>query len=284
MVQLPVSKLKNVIILILALANILLLALVLPLRHQRMEQQSLAAQQLESLFSQYGVRLDTDHLPDDRVLYALEFSPEDDGALPAMKALLGDNVLVQDDSTRYLSLYRSELGQCQLSRGGSLEARLQSRPSVGDMSREVRELLEELGISVASVSLPQQRSAGIYTVVATQKLLEMPVFSSALTFTFHSGAVTRISGTAYFDTAGLVRTDDQACISCADALVAFLGSRDTLGWVGSAVVDVAQGYLRAETASAAVVRLIPGWRLTTDTGAFWINGITRGVTALDAGG
>ncbi len=277
----PVPKLKNLAILILALVNVLLLALVLPLRHERLQQRELAARELEALYARYGVSLDADALPDDQILYTLEFSPEDDAALPAMQALLGENVLVEDDSTRYLRLYRSELGTCQLARGGALEASLTGGGTADDLARDAAARLESMGLELASVSAPERRSAGVYTVTATQQLLGVPVFSSTLDCTFHNSAMTRIDGVAYFDTADLVRTDDVTCISCADALAAFLGSRDELGWVGGAVLDMTQGYLRAETASAAIVRLVPGWRLTTDTATFWINGVTREVTALE---
>ena len=125
---------------------------------------------------------------------------------------------------------------------------------------------------------------GVYSVTVVQQILEVPVFSAALRCTFHNGVLTRIEGTAYFDTTGLVRTDDVTCCTAADALVAFLGARSDLGWVGASVTAVTQGYYRAETASAAVVRLVPGWRIATDTGEFWVNGIDRHVSALSVDG
>ena len=277
----PASKVKNIFILILALANILLLLVVVPLRQEARRQASAAEEQLETLFARYGVSLDVEEIPETRTLYTVEFSPSDDAALPAMRALLGDLVLMEDDSTRYLRIYRSEEGTCQLSRTGSLEARLETRPAAGDLGQAARKELEEMGLSVAMVSPPNRKSAGVYTVTAVQELLEVPVFSAAVELTFRNGELRTLEGTAYFDTAGLVRTDDETCAAGADALVAFLGSRDALGWVGASVQDLRQGYVRAETASASVVRLTPGWRISTDTGDFWVNGITRQVTAME---
>lgn len=277
----PFPKLKNLMILILALVNVLLLCLVIPLSRERQSQRALAAAKLEALFERYDVKLDSAILPEERQLYTLEFSPDNDAALPAMQALLGRNVLVQDDSTRYLSLYRSNQGQCQLSRGGNLQARLTGQAALSDLTRGTASKMEAMGVETASVSLPNRKSAGIYIVTTVQQLLDVPVFSSALDFTYRNGVLTRVDGTVYFDTASMVRTDDTASITCADALVAFLGSRDQLGWVGGAVTNVAQGYLRVETASAAVVRLAPGWQITTDTGIFWVNGITREVQSLE---
>lgn len=279
----PFSKLKNLMILLLVLVNVLLLCIVVPLSRERRRQQELAAAELESLFAQYGVRLDSSKLPQGRPLYTLEFSPEENAALPAMAALLGEKaLLVQDDSTRYLSVYSSAQGTCQLSRGGSLSARLTERAAVTDLEASTAAELEAMGVSVASVALPIRNSAGIYTVTATQSLLNVPVFSSSLDFTYRNGVLTRIEGTVFLGDIALTRTDDVSAISCSDALVAFLGSRDALGWVGSAVTQVTQGYYRAETASAALVRLVPGWRISTDTGSFWVNGITREVSALDS--
>ena len=278
----PISKLKNIMILLLALVNVLLLALVLPLRQERLHQQALTEENLEALFARYDVDLDAGTLPDSRSLYTLEFSPEGDAALPAVQVLLGEMVLTQDDSTQYQSLYRSSLGQCQISRSGQLEARLTGRDAENDLSQAVADCLEAMGVEAASISIPTRTSAGVYTVRAVQQLLGVPVFSSTLEFTFHNSVLTRIDGTVFFDTSNLFRTDDVTCISCADALVAFLSSRDELGWVGSVILNVSQGYLRTETASATQVRLIPGWQVSTDTGSFWVNGITRQVSPLDA--
>lgn len=277
----PYSKVKNLLILILALVNALLLCLVLPLRHERMEQQEREARELEALFARSGVALAVGALPEERTLYTLEFSPDPEAALPAANALLGSAVLAQADSTPYLSLYTAASGRVELSRGGHLEARFYGRKSAGSVPGEVRALMEGMGLETAYVSEPARQSAGVYQVTAVQKLLEVPVFSSALDFIYRSGALTRLEGTAYFDTTGMCRLDDVACASCADALVAFLGSRDALGWVGAEVAGAGQGYLHVETASAAVVRLVPGWRIATDTGDFWVNGITREVSPLE---
>lgn len=277
----PYSKVKNLLILILALVNVLLLCLVLPLRHERMEQRALEERRLADLFSRSGVALLVGALPEERTLYTVEFSPDPEAALTAANALLGTDVLAQADSTPYLSLYTSSAGRVEISRGGNLEARFYGRKSAGSVPAEVHSLMEGMGLETAFVSEPARQSAGVYEVTAVQKLLGVPVFSSALAFIYRSGALTRLEGTAYFDTTGICRTDDVACSSCADALVAFLGSRDALGWVGAEVREARQGYLHMETASAAVVRLAPGWRISTDTGAFWVNGITREVSALE---
>lgn len=280
----PASKVKNIVILILALVNVLLLLLVIPLAREQQLQRAWAEDQLETLCLRYGIQLDAGELPETRTLYTVEFSPDSAASQPAMQALLGELVLMENDSTRYLQIYRSDQGSCQLSRDGALSARLQGRAAAGDLRASARAEAEAMGLGVAEVSQPERSSAGVYSVTVVQQILEVPVFSAALRCTFHNGVLTRIEGTAYFDTTGLVRTDDVTCCTAADALVAFLGARSDLGWVGASVTAVTQGYYRAETASAAVVRLVPGWRIATDTGEFWVNGIDRHVSALSVDG
>ena len=102
----------------------------------------------------------------------------------------------------------------------------------------------------------------------------MPVFGSRLTFTYAGQTLRAAAGTFYPESATVTRVSEDGCISCADALISLLASRDETGWVGSRIVSMEQGYLHAETATAAL-RFVPVWRIETDTAAFYVNGLTR---------
>ena len=58
-----------------------------------------------------------------------------------------------------------------------------------------------------------------------------------------------------------------------------LAGRDALGWVGSAVTELTLGYLPSENAGTGM-RFVPVWRIETDAGSFYVNGITREITPL----
>ena len=122
--------------------------------------------------------------------------------------------------------------------------------------------------------------AGVYTVTAWQSVLDVPVLSGGLTLTYSNNCLTGIEGVFFTSTGQLTRVSEEVSISAADAVVAFLDARYDLGWVGSAIESVVQGYARSETAAAAAVHLTPVWRLETDTGVFQVNGLTREVTAV----
>jgi len=274
----PFSKVKNLLLLILLLVNLTLLALVVPQRLAQRRQADAAVRHLENLFASYGLTLESGVLPDQaKPLTAMELEPDSDAALTAAKALLGDELLAQDGEGRLAVTYDADGGRCTISRGGQLTASLTGTESSENLGSTAKELLRRMKIDAASVSAPVRRSAGVYELTAVQRLAGEPVFSASLVFSFRNSMLRAVDGTVHLTTGSIVSAGRERCISCNDALVAFLASRDTLGWVGGTITGVEQGYVRAETASAAVIQLTPGWLISTDTGSYWINGLTRDV-------
>ena len=277
----PVSKLKNLALLVLLLANLALLALLVPGKVAQQREDNALRQSLSDLYAQQQVTLDPALVPDTVTLYALELAESTDANLRAASALLGETILIQDDSTRYLSLYEGSTGTCSIGRSGSFEARLSGLPEVKDLTRSARRTLQDMGFQLHSLTEPVRLRAGVFSLTATQAVLGVPVFSDGLTLTYANNSLTLLEGTFYTGSGSLTRVSDSVCLSAADALVAFLSARYNLGWVGSAVTTMEQGYLRSETAAAAAVHLTPVWRLETDTGSFYINGLSGEVTAVE---
>lgn len=274
----PVSKLKNLAILILVMANLLLVLLVVPSRVSAQQEEAELRDSLCALYGQQQITLLPEAIPDTVSLYALELKEDSAAAQRAAAALLGEDLLTQDDSSRYLSNYQSAVGTCSISRSGVFSAQLSDQPESGDLASASRKTLKNMGFAWDSVTEPERVRAGVYTVRATQSVLGVPVFSGGLTFTYSNSRLKTLEGTFFTGAGSLTRVSDKACLSAADALVAFLSARYRLGWVGSAVTAMEQGYIRSETAAAASVRLTPVWRLETDTGTFLVNGLTGDVT------
>lgn len=274
----PVSKLKNLAILILLFANLALLALVVPARLSTRQESDALHEALCDLYARQEIDLPSSCIPDTASLYVLEVKDSGDADLLAARALLGETLEAEDDSSRYLSLYHSASGTCSISRTGEFSARLEGQPEERDLKAASKKLLKRMGFSHGALMEPQRLRAGVYTVTATQQVLGMPLFSGDLVITWSNNRLTALDGTFFTGTDSLVRVSDTACLSAADALVAFLSARYELGWLGSAVTGLEQGYIRSDTAMAAAVRLTPVWHLETDTGSFLINGMTGEVT------
>ncbi len=275
----PVSKLKNLAILILVLANLALALLVVPNRLTVRQEADARNESLCSLYAQQEISLSPDIIPDTVSLYVLELKDDGSSSLQAAKALLGEKVWLHDTSTRYLNDYRSEMGNCSISQSGEFSAQLVPQNPQRDLREASRKLLKEMGFSGGTLPEPQPTEDGAYTVSATQQVLGMPVFAGDLVLTWTDGCLTGMHGTFFPGANSLTRVSDSSCMSAADALVKFLSNRYELGWVGSAVTGLQQGYIRSETAAAATVRLTPVWRLETDTGLYQINGMTGDITA-----
>ena len=111
-----------------------------------------------------------------------------------------------------------------------------------------------------------------------QTLLGVPVLGSQLALSYTDDCLTAVEGTFYTGGSSITRVSEQEAISAADALAQLLARRDALGWVGSAVTGLTQAYLPSDQAGTGI-RFVPVWLVETDAGSFFINGITREITA-----
>lgn len=272
----PVSRIKNLILFILSVSVLFLLMLVVPQRVERARAEQALHEQLQTLFASYGIELDGESLPDSVSLYSIELGTEETGAETAAKALLGDDAAVEDGATRFAPVYTSAAGTCSMVLDGSFHAELRGGEAAGDVYRDAQKVLVKMGFSCNTLSQPQRVSAGVYRVDAAQELLGVPVFSEGLHLTYKNGVLREIDGVFFTGEQKITRISEERCISCADALAALLASRDQLGWVGSSILRVTQGYRYTESASASV-RLLPVWLIETDTETFQVNGLTREV-------
>ena len=276
----PVSKIKNLILLILGMSVVCLLLLVVPARlHQAQSEQELHAQ-LEALYASYDIELDRSILPNSIRLYAIELGGQSADSAAAAQALLGENAVLQSDSTHFTSTYQSENGSCTFRSDGGFSAALETGMPVADIAAASEKLLKNMGFEARGVSEPERQSAGVYNVRASQTILGVPVLSEGLRLSYTNSTLDGLDGYFYTGASQITRISEDACISCADALTAFLSRRDALGWVGSKILRVQQVYRHTESASASM-RLSPAWILVTDTGSFCVNGLSREVTAWE---
>ena len=276
----PVRKMKTIAILILLFANLAILCTLVPNRIQQQREDTALRTSLSQLYREQDILLDPEIIPDTVTLYALRLEEDPAWSLQAATALLGQQVIVQDDSTRYLSTYQSQNGMCTISRSGTFQAQLSNQSSASDVTKAAGKTLKAMGFPCEPPKEAQRLRAGVYTVQAGQTVLGTPVFSEGLTLTYSNGQLTEVSGCFYPGSQNPSRVSEESSITAADALVAFLSARYELGWVGQSILSLSQGYLQADVASASAVQLTPVWKLETDTGIFLINGLSGAVTPL----
>ena len=267
-------RIKNLILLILALAVCFLLLAVVPGKLSAQREESALHRGLTELLASYGVSIDPALLTPGETLYAIELGEADASA--AAEALLGEAAEADSSSTRYEILYSADSGSVSFSRSGALHAELSAAVGGRSYEQDMQRRLRGMGYTVWQTQPAVRQADGVYELGVEQALLGMPVFGGTLTFTYQDGALRAADGVFYPESGSIARVSEEACISCADALTQILVSRDALGWVGSQITGMQQGYLHSETATSAL-RFTPVWRVETDTAVFYVNGITREV-------
>lgn len=271
-----VSRMKNLILLVLGVTTLCLLLVAIPNRLSQQRQQRQMLSSLKALYEREALTLELDELPRSPTLYSVELA---DDASAAAQALLGTKAARADDEAeRYETEYLSDAGTLTVTRMGGFTAQLYAAAPVSDPQRAAAKLLHAMGFQTDALTTQTQPDGSVY-VSAEQTLLGVPVFGSSLVFCYEQGALRRVEGTFHTGGESITRVSEQESISGADALARFLARRDALGWVGGSVTALQQGYLPTETAGTGI-RFVPVWRIDTDTGSFYINAITREITAI----
>ena len=209
-----VSRMKNLIILVLSICAACLLAVAVPNRLSQTHEQRRMLAELKTLYESYGLRIELDELPRSPTLYSVELS--ESGAQTAAQALLGQKAVQPDGGDRFESEYTSELGTLTLTRTGGFSAVLTGGAHVRNYEKSAAKLLHSMGFQFQQLSR-RQTEAGV-TLEAEQTLLGVPVFGSGLTLSYADGQLQRVEGTFYTGSESITRVSEQESISGADAL------------------------------------------------------------------
>ena len=210
-----VSRMKNLIILVLSICAACLLAVAVPNRLSQTHEQRRMLAELKTLYESYRLRIELDELPRSPTLYSVELS--ESGAQTAAQALLGQKAVQPDGRDRFESEYTSELGTLTLTRTGGFSAVLTGGVHVRNYEKSATKLLHSMGFQFQQLSRRQTESG--VTLEAEQTLLGVPVFGSGLTLSYADGQLQRVEGTFYTGSEAITRVSEQESISGADALV-----------------------------------------------------------------
>ena len=261
------SRLKNVIISILALVNAFLLVLLVSRRAQERAARDRAVTQLVQLYAASGVELPPALIPTG----GARFSSVDPARSLSAEAAFAEALLgpcAPEDVGGGIYRYAGEYGQCLLRSSGAVEAALER--AVDDPEAFFESLFSSFGYAALSSDL----NGGSGEVVAVRMLSDAMVFNAELTLTFSENRLVAASGSFVPPAEADERGEG---VDGVTALVRFLDYSNGGGEVCTAVTDVRAGYLLQSSASA-FQRLIPAWRVTTDVNQYYVNTLTGEVT------
>lgn len=265
-------RLKNIIILILALVNLFLLGSLAQRSSAENATHQNIVEQMTSLFAAEGITLDVDAIPSELPPASRTLSRSIELDRKAAAFLLGDTIS-QTDQGGGIFTYTSKNGRVLFRATGNFDA-------AGTLSSEnansfCRSFCREFGYSDPLFQLDDQ---GNGTAVATRIWNRLPVFNCTVTFTLAENTVVSVTGTLLPDLS--LELDEQAPpLSALAALTAFQQTRKETGAVVTAITDI---YLCYELQSpiAAPLSLTPAWCIDTNTAKYYVNAVTGAVHLL----
>jgi len=256
-------RFKTIILLLLIAANLCLAAAVVPIYLQKYRRGDALTDGLAALMAQQQVQFDPAILPEAQTLYELELTYSADAELAMIEALLPG--ARADYTNPYQTTWTSANGSCTTAVAGGFSAALSLKAEPGELLTQMGFQADELQRGVRSVTAWQQ-VAGVRVLTPLRMELE-------------DGCVVSMEGTFLLYEGTPLRVSREVGCSAADALVAFLAKRDALGWVGGSITQVEQGYVPGDSVTA--LRLMPVWRIHTDTAVYEVNALTRSVYLVD---
>lgn len=260
-------KLEHIIIIILALLNVFLLALVasdaVEGRNSRRETEALLTRLLEE--NGIAVGPDAELIQTAPAGRTIERDMEQEAQ--RMYGLLGEHV--SEDLGGSIWFYRSDLGQIVMRGTGEMdyltEGGIQTRAPSPEAA--AKELFRRAGVELYAEDDAEDTENGVTLCCGWGGF---PVYNAVLDFRFAGGRLSIVSGTLVFSRETAV--SESAAMDSAGALVRFVELARSEGLICSELRSLTPGYYMAVTVSGESV-LTPVWRLTTDTGNVYINAV-----------
>ncbi len=261
------SRLKSIVIVILALVNVFLLALLLVQRVQEHAAYERRIDALSALCTSNGIVLDASSLPRGRASGAVDLTRDPVSERSLADALLGSTG--STDSGGGIYRYYNADGSATFRSTGALEATCTR--SLSDIDAFCSELFASFGYRETERSL----SDGTGTVCAVRQVDGADVFNATLTLRFSFGHFCGAEGTFL----PAVSAADANGLDAVSAVVTFLDYRNSTGLLCTEITGVQGGYLLQSTASAPL-RLVGVWRIDTNVASYYVNQSTGDVTRV----
>lgn len=264
------SKIKNIILLILVLANVFLLILVGMREGRGVRYEEDTRDAAVATLERSGIAVALEHLPKEMELTALTVNRDRSGEAEAAEALLGGAVETGETDVR--PRYTGPYGSMEFDMNGGFSAELEPGAWIAgedeDYERASREALEILGFQgelLSSRTVPSGME-----LVFRQEWEDAPLFSCQVTLTWSDGSLIRMEGQRLVGTA--TPSSEGEPLSVANTLIRFLAGINEGGYVCSSIDGMEPGYVLSSSARPA--QLSPVWRITTDTGVYYVDAMS----------
>ena len=274
------AKVKNFIIIVLALLNVFLLSIVISSVKEERDAQVYRQKALEKVLSDNGIALNTDIELPETVPPLLSLKRDLDAEHDSFKALIGRCSV--SDLGGNVFYYEGVDGQAKSRGTGEFEMMLNSDViSKGrDPSAAAKSAMKKLGIECSSVEPTITVDGESTTVTLCCSWEGVAIYSAQINFYFTADNLLYISGTRPLHVENTVSSSEDYPDGVT-VLMGFLESISQSGYVCSEISDLQIEYFMYSAVSGYCT-LKPVWCIQTNSGPYYIDaetGKTENITA-----
>lgn len=270
-----VSKLKNIVIVILVLLNLFLLVLSGGRRVQDARDRDEARSAAVEVIRNGGVVLEEQIVPAEMDLLPLTADRDLQEELRQARTLLGGEVEMQAKGGEVYR-YSNASGWLQVHSTGQYSAEVMPQTPLTQEDRLADRAVAELAkLDIQSVVVESRMIDGRETVILNQSLDGVPLLGCQVTVVCTDGG--SLSFTAGRRLLGETQRAEGTPITVATALMRLYNGLNDLGDVYSTIQTITPAYLLS-TEGGGSVRLTPVWQVETDTGIYRLDTLTGVLT------
>jgi len=257
------SKIKSIIILMLALTNLFLLGLVVQEERETRRLEREALENAAAFLGQRGIQIDQETVPRRMDLLPQQVDRELNREQALAEALLGRPIQV-DALGGQVYRYTGPAGSIQFHNDGSFSAQLNLSPPLKDRGKWAQELLRRLDFEGEVLDV-QENSA-----VLRQLWNRVPLLNHRVELNWDQEGV-RLLGRRLMGEPADVK--GESCLTVPTALMDFYTGLNQLGDVCSQITQIQPSYVSTPTLHGSMT-LRPVWYIVTDTGFYQLDTVT----------
>lgn len=276
------SKLKAIVLIILAGTNLLLLSFVLRQDLQALAAQRQARQDAIVFLEQNGVSVEEKQIPKEISLPLQRVERDREGEAELAQALLGSQVEEQGLGGEVYRYYNQK-GYLQFHGDGAFQgAFVAGAFPIGEQTAEEysQAVMETLDFQGEILSVQGGPDDAEIKVVLRQIWEDIPLFDRQVTLTYRDESLVSMTGGRRLMGTPQVDESRQA-MEVPTALIRFYHGLTAMGDVCSRIDSITQGYI-GNNYSPGQSDLIPVWHIVTDTGTYLLDTLTGEVTRMES--
>jgi len=275
------SRIKTVVIAALVLINVFFLAFIIRDAAADARNEREAIENVCAIFKAQGIMISPEDVRTGGTIRTMKTSRVLETEEVIAQAILGPTV-ISDQGVIYL-YENAERGSAEFASAGDFNIRLKEGviTNANGTLRTVEELLRDMGLESAGMTVTFDQERGIETVTVPGAYREARIFNCSIEFVFSDGNLQIVRGRLV---AGIEPAEDDVVIShFSTALLGFLAEvrrEEREDVTATRIYAVEPGYRHRVAGSFGEGVLAPAWLISTDAGSYIIDDATGEIWLL----